>query len=168
MTFNIAEALTDPGLFEPWFPGPSWSRWIAVLKAAYALPMSPAEVELFRTIAERDPPRKRVRELWAVAGRRAGKDSAASVIAAHAAAFFDQGHRLRPGERALVMCLACDRSQAQVVAGYIRSYFSKIPPLAAMVTRETGDGLELNNGRYRGGHQQFPARSRPYDPVLDF
>ncbi len=32
----------------------------------------------FRTIAERDPPRKRVREFWIIAGRRAGKDSIAT------------------------------------------------------------------------------------------
>jgi hypothetical protein len=81
------------------------------------------EVVFFRTVAGRGPPTQRVRELWIVAGRRAGKDSVASVIAAHAAALFDQQAKLRPGERAAVLCLACDRDQARIVLGYIKSYF---------------------------------------------
>jgi hypothetical protein len=48
--------------------------------------MSAGELAFFRTMAGRVPPRRQVRELWIVAGRRAGKDSIASVIAAHAAA----------------------------------------------------------------------------------
>jgi hypothetical protein len=44
------------------------------LKAAFALKMGSEELALFRAVAERDPPKKRVRELWVIAGRRAGKD----------------------------------------------------------------------------------------------
>src|SRR5262249_52365098 len=65
---------------------------------------------------------------------------------AFAAALFDQQNKLRPGERALVMCLACDRAQAKIILNYIRSYFTDVPLLAAMVTRETAEGFELNNG----------------------
>jgi hypothetical protein len=115
------------------------------LKAAYALPMSDSEIEFFRTVADRDPPKKRVRELWIIAGRRAGKDSVASVIAAHSAALFADGHRLRPGERAMVMCLAVDRDQARVILNYTRAFFSDIPSLSAMVQRETASGFELSN-----------------------
>jgi len=70
-----------------------------------------AEIEFFRIVAERDPPKKRVRELWIAAGRRGGKDSIASVIAARAAALFSEGDKLRPGERAVVMCLATDKTR---------------------------------------------------------
>ena len=42
-------------------------------------------------------------------------------------------------------CLAVDRAQAQTVLGYIRSYFTELPALAAMVTAETAEGLALNN-----------------------
>jgi hypothetical protein len=142
---SIDEALTDPELFQPWFPGETWDGWRAVLKAAYALPMTGDEVEFFRSIAERDPPKRRVRELWCIVGRRGGKDSVASVIAAHSAALFDQGHRLRPGERALVMCLAVDRDQAKVVLNYSRSFFTDIDLLKGMVQRETAIGFELTN-----------------------
>src|SRR5271170_2591972 len=100
---SIAEAMDDPHLFGPWFVGASWVAWRTILKAAFALTMSADEVAFFRTVADRAPPRRQVRELWIVAGRRAGKDSIARVKAAHAAALFDGGRILRPGERALAM-----------------------------------------------------------------
>src|SRR6266446_6340816 len=104
-TLSPIEAMEDPNLFQPFFPGETWGGWKAILKAAYALPMSDEEVAFFRTVAERDPPSKPVRELWFIVGRRGGKDSIASALAAHAAALFNDGGRLRPGERALVLCL---------------------------------------------------------------
>ena len=140
---NVIEAMDD--LFEPWFRGPSWNGWRAILKAAFALPMTAEEKAFFRTVAERDPPRRRVRELWLVIGRRAGKDSIASLIAAHSAALFDGQDRLRRGERALVLALACDREQAKIVTNYTRAYFTDIPPLARMLQRETLNGVELSN-----------------------
>ena len=47
------------------------------------------------------------------------------MIAAHSAALFSEGDRLRPGERGVVMCLACDRDQAKIVLNYTRSYFAR-------------------------------------------
>jgi hypothetical protein len=143
--------------FEPWFEGESWNNWRAVLKAAYGLPISDDEREFFRSVAERDPPRKQVKQLWVCAGRRSGKDSIASLIVAHTAALFDgvprrkkiagiNLPRLRRGERALCMCLACDRDQARIILNYVRSYFTDVPALASMVQRETRDGFELRNG----------------------
>jgi hypothetical protein len=143
---NIVEAMNHVGLFGRWFPGASWDHWRTVLKAAFALPMTEAEQEFFRTVAERDPPVKQVRELWCVIGRGGGKDSVASLISAFAAALFEPGRKLRPGETALVQCLACDRAQSKIVLDYTRSYFTEIPPLKAMVSRETASGFLLNNG----------------------
>jgi hypothetical protein len=85
-------------------------------------------------------------KLWVIAGRRAGKDSVASLIGAFTAALFEGGKVLRPGERPLVMCLAVDREQAGIVLNYMRRMFTDIPMLAAMVTRETADGFQLSNG----------------------
>jgi hypothetical protein len=45
-----------------------------------------------------------------------------------------------------VRCLACDRAQARIVLNYIKGYFAKIPMLAALVERETAEGLDLTNG----------------------
>ena len=133
---DVVAAMNDPRLFGPWFNGPTWDNWRAVLKAAFALPMTTAEVEFFRTVAERDPPKKRVRELRAIAGRRGGKDSVASLVAAHAASNFDQQHKLRPGERALVACLANDRDQAKIILDYTRAYFSESPLLHQLVQKD--------------------------------
>jgi hypothetical protein len=71
------------------------------------LTMTKAEREQFRSVAERDPPKRQVKELWVVAGRRAGKDSIAAAIATHAAISADDFTRLlRPGELAAILYLA--------------------------------------------------------------
>jgi hypothetical protein len=119
-------------MFGPWFPGASWTNWRTVLRAVAGLPMTVDERTFFHTIVERDPPARPVKEAWLIAGRGAGKDSVASEIAAFMAATFTPT-RLRRGERAVVLCLACDRDQAQIVLRYMQSY------------RETADGLELND-----------------------
>jgi len=143
---SIAAALDDPDLFGPWFAGPSWDGWRAILKGAFALPMTTAETDFFRQVAERDPPQSRVKELWIVAGRRGGKDSIASLIVAHAAALFEGVGNLRPGERPLCLALACDRDQARIVVNYVKAYFDGIPALSEMVTGATTSGFELENG----------------------
>jgi hypothetical protein len=83
---KIIDTLNDPTLFAPWFPGPSWDAWRTILKSAFAIPLNEGEFETFHALAgDRPPPERQVRELWVIAGRRAGKDSIASVIGAHAA-----------------------------------------------------------------------------------
>src|SRR6267378_1617561 len=116
---NIIAALDDERLFKPWFRGESWDGWRTILKAAFAIPLNDSELEFFHSVAgDRDPPERQVRELWCIVGRGGGKDSTASVIAAHMAALFSEGARLRPGERGLVMCLATDRDQSKIVLNY--------------------------------------------------
>ena len=143
---NIVDAINDPNLYEPWFPGPTWDGWRAVLRGVFALPMTDSERKFFRRVAQRDPPAHPVREVWIIAGRRGGKDSVASVVATHLAAMFEAGGRLRPGERALVACLAVDKDQAKIILNYTRSYFTDLPLLQGLVTRETATGFELANG----------------------
>ena len=83
------------------------------------------------------------------------KNSIASLIIAHAASLFNGKRRqiagltlpaLRRGERATVFCFGKDRDQARIALGYVRDYFTAIPALRRMVTRETRDGFELKNG----------------------
>jgi hypothetical protein len=150
-TYTIIDAIDDPDVFQPWFGERSWQGWRAILKAAFALPMDDSERAFLREVAERDPPTKPVKELWIVAGRRAGKDSIASLIAAHVGSMFGYGGQniLRPGENAHVLCLALDRDQASIVLNYTRAYFDLedkgIPRLAGMVIGEKKDGLILKN-----------------------
>ena len=140
-----AAAISDPALLGPAFAGASWATWRAILRAAYAEPLDAAELALFRAVAgDRDPPRHQVRELIIIAGRRSGKDSVASGIAA-VAAIGDYRQHLRPGERASVLALAVDRQQSTIITRYIAGYFREIPLLQPLVARETDDGLELTN-----------------------
>jgi hypothetical protein len=62
---HLVACLEDGNLFGAWFSG-SWATWKSVLKAAFAIPMHPHELTLFRAVADRDPPRHRVRELWCI------------------------------------------------------------------------------------------------------
>lgn len=149
---TVVESMEHPGLFRQWFAsgesdGPdTWANWKAVLNGAFAQPMSDKERAFFHTVSERDPPTRRVKEFWIIAGRRAGKDSVASVVMGHAAAFFADTAKLRPGEKGLCACLACDREQAAIVLNYTRTFFEHIEPLRNMIVRETKTGFELCNG----------------------
>jgi hypothetical protein len=143
---NVVDAMEDPRLFGPMFAGPSWANWRTILRGAFALPMTESELEFFRTVTDRDPPAKRVKELVVIAGRRSGKDSVASAIAAYSAATFRKSGKVRPGERPRVILVGADRAQARAQLAYCKGYFSEIEPFKAMVTRETADGLELSSG----------------------
>jgi hypothetical protein len=143
---DLVTAMSDPRLFGPMFAGASWDNWRTILRAALGLPMTEAEIAFFRTVANREPPGKRVKELDIIAGRRSGKDSVTSAVACYAAATFKADGKVRPGERPIVMLLGADRSQARSLLSYVKGYFAEIPPLAAMVGRETLDGLELTSG----------------------
>lgn len=145
-TIGIGDLMGDARLFGPFFQGSSWDVWNAVVKAAFGEPLDDDELASFRAVADRNPPANRVRELVAVVGRGGGKDSVASLIACHTAISFNPRGKLRPGEKATVMCLAVDKHQAGIVHGYIRAYFESIPALKQMVVDVSNDGIELCNG----------------------
>jgi hypothetical protein len=117
---TCTEFLFHPEMLGQWFSGPTWHNWKIVLKAMFAEEMSPREVYQFYELADRAPPKARVREAWFAIGRRAGKDSIVSGIATYVAAMSDFTPYLRAGEVPLIVCLACDRSQSRIVMGYIR------------------------------------------------
>jgi hypothetical protein len=146
LRLTITDSLRSKHLFAPFFFGASWNRWKAVLKAAYAEPLTTTELELLREVADRDPPKHRVKTLACIVGRGGGKDATASFCATFAAMTFDpKVAKLRPGELAYVMCLACDKDQAGIVFKYIRALFEAIPTLQAMVKNIGSDSIELRN-----------------------
>jgi hypothetical protein len=116
------------------------------MRAVEALPLSPVQDEFFRSVTgDRNPPKRPIREAVFLVGRRAGKDSVISGLAAHKAATFNPKGKLRGGELAYVACFASNVVQARIVLGYIRNFFAVIPELAAMVKKETENGLILHN-----------------------
>lgn len=146
VTISVSDAMASPKLLGPFFSGPSWDTWRTVIKAAFAEKMSVAEIEAFRSVAERDPPTQPVSEMVAVVGRGGGKDSVATLIATSIAVNFDpKRSKLRPGEKAVVMLLAVDRDQAGVAFNYIRGYFEEVPALAKLVKHVGNDSIELCN-----------------------
>ena len=114
---------------------PSWHAWRVVLRAAYGFGCANDEdLALFREVAQRGPPKRRVKELWCIVGRRGGKDSIASMIAVHAACYADEGVALRAGERTLVACFATKRDQAgDIIFKYVRAYFERLPEFHRLV-----------------------------------
>ena len=83
----------------------SWSVWFAVLRAAFGLKLTPEQQTLFAQVAGgRAPPTKRVRELWAMVGRKGGKSKMAGALAVYIALFVKhklsrcEGHGARPGD----------------------------------------------------------------------
>jgi hypothetical protein len=143
---GVVDAMNSPRLFGPHFAGASWDTWRACIKAMFAERMSDRELAVFRSVAEREPPRKPVSEAVFVIGRGGGKDSVASLIASCIAINFDPRGKLRPGEVATIMCIAVDREQAGIVASYIKAYFETIPALTAVVKTIDRDGVTLRNG----------------------
>lgn len=148
---TFAEACRDPNLFGPWFAGETWDTWSVVDKAAFGEPLTDAEMTVFRELTGRDEaPTEPVSELWAICGRRSGKDVKAAAIAVYLATFGAEFSNYRaylaPGEKAVVQCLAVDRDQAGVVLSYMLAMFEQ-PIFKAMLKKEpTRDGIALTNG----------------------
>ena len=145
---NIIDTMRDPNLFAPFFRNlASWSAWIVLLKVMFALPMDETEVELYRRLTGRQaPPTRQVREFWGIIGRRGGKSRIAALVAVFLACFRSYSDVLAPGERGTVMVLAADRKQARTVLRYIVAFLKGVPMLAALIIRETAEGVDLSNG----------------------
>lgn len=141
----IEAALADRNLLGAAFGRlDTWYVWLAVLKAAFGSALSPEERALFGPIAGgRTEPSERVRELWAVVGRRGGKSRIAASLAAYIAAFIDHSEKLSPGEVGYVLVLASSVKQAGVVFSYVLAFFEASPILRQQIEGVTSDEIRL-------------------------
>lgn len=148
---SIIDACRDPNLFAPWFlrtgSWKSWSAWFAFLSALFCLPMTDEQLEVYRKHTGReDPPDEISRSAALICGRRGGKSFILAVIAVYLAAFFDYRQYLVPGERGVILVIARDREQAQVVFAYIRALLTQVPMLSRMVDGEPSkESIHLTN-----------------------
>jgi hypothetical protein len=143
---DIEEALRDKNLLGASFlPLSSWLTWLVCLKAIFALPLTIEEREAFMGVAGgRAPPSERVRELWALCGRRSGKSRIAAALAVFYACLCD--FKLAAGEVGTVLVLAGSKEQGGVVFAYIAGILKASPFLASMIESETADTVTLSNG----------------------
>ena len=144
---TILTAIEHEKLWASWFRDRgTWEAWFAFLKAIFGLPMTAADLEIFRQCTGRDePPEGGCRESWLVCGRRAGKSFTLALIACYLAVFKDWQQYLAPGELATIMVLARDRKQSRVIFRYARALLNRVPVLQQMIVRETAEEIELNN-----------------------
>jgi Phage Terminase len=144
--FTIDRALADPRLLGAALgPAETWQTWRTVLKASFGLELNREEARAFASVAgSRAPPAKRVRELWAIVGRRGGKSRIAAAVAVFIALFVK--HQLARGERGMVLVIAGSLDQANTVFGYIRGFLEASPALQREVASVKRHEIELKNG----------------------
>ena len=145
-SYTIDRALTDPRLLGAALgPAETWRTWRIVLKSAFGLELNREEARAFAAVAgSRSPPTRRVRELWAIIGRRGGKSRMAAAIACFIACFTH--HKLSPGERGMVLVLASSVEQARVVYGYCLAFLRGSPVLQREIDDVTRGEIRLKNG----------------------
>jgi Terminase large subunit, T4likevirus-type, N-terminal len=145
--YQIADAMSDPKLLGAALaPIASWQIWRVVLKAAFGLELNRDEARAFASVAgSRSPPTKRVRELWAIIGRRGGKSRIAAALAVYLAAFTTH-NKLAVGEIGMVLVLAASRDQAKTVFGYIKGFLEASEILRSEIANQTAQEITLRNG----------------------
>jgi hypothetical protein len=143
---RIDEALCDSNLLGAGLGDAStYATWLAVLQAAYGLPLSEADLARFHAVSGgREPPQAAVNECWVIAGRRSGKSRIAAALAVYVAAM--QPHRLAPGETGMILVLSATRSQARAVFKYARGYLESAPLLSREIEVVTQDTIRLKSG----------------------
>jgi hypothetical protein len=145
-SFTIDRALTDSALLGAALGDiKTWQTWRVILKAAFGTTLNREEARAFASVAgSRAPPTKRVRELWAIVGRRGGKSRMAAALAVYIACF--QQHRLAKGEVGMVLCLAASQDQAKIVFRYVLAFLESSPILQQEVVNVTRSEITLRNG----------------------
>ena len=143
---TLREALADPKLLGHALTGPSWRAWHAVLLAAMGEALTEDERALFRQLTGREQePLQQVEEFVGVIGRRGGKSRAIGALATYVAGLCAHPALAR-GERGVLLCVAADQRQADIILGFIDENFRSSPVLRQLILRRTQRALRLKNG----------------------
>ncbi len=143
---TLREALSDASLLGGRLGGDSRRPWRVLLIAGMGEALDDDERLLFKELTggrEREPG-ELVEELIAVIGRRGGKSSGISVLATHIAGLCEHPALVR-GERGVLLIIAPDQKQADIVLDYITANFEGSPILKQLVDVRTARSLRLNN-----------------------
>src|SRR5262245_24219249 len=134
-------------LFGKYFSGDSWEFWVTFCKVLFNEPLSPEQKQIYeRHTGRTELPQNLTRECWAICGgRRGGKSLVAALLCVFISTFRDHSKYLKGGERGIVMCMAADRSQAQIIFRYVLDFLQSIPMLKSMIESSTQESIRLTN-----------------------
>jgi hypothetical protein len=141
----LRKALADRNLLGTTLAGETWYPWRTLLIASMGEPLKPAEREVFTKLTGRErEPSSRIEEFVGIIGRRGGKSRAISVIATYLAGLC-QHPNLVPGERGVLLIIAPDQRQADIVLDYTEANFRASPILRQLIEARTARALKLTN-----------------------
>ena len=144
-TITLRKALSDPLLLGTVLTGDSWFSWRTLLFASMGEVLTDEERELFRKLTGREhEPDRRVEEFVGVIGRRGGKSRAISVLSTYIAGLCTHPNLVR-GERGVLLIIAPDQRQADIVLDYITANFEQSPILKQLIESRTARSLKLTN-----------------------
>ncbi len=161
--FTILDAIDDQLLFARWFKDrDSWQPWFAFLSALFALPLSPEQLDIYRTLhrprraTDRAAPR-------GLAGVRAPRRQELHARSGRGVP------RVLPGLRRSSPPASAARSssspsiarQARTIMRYIRALLTRVPMLSARSRARDRDTFDLKNGvTIEIGTASFRSRAR--------
>ena len=145
---TMRHALTSPDYFgsTTMLGGPSWAGWRCMLLAIMGEPLTVEEMDLFRTLTERDAsPTKPVSEFYGVVGRRGGKSRAMGTLAAYLSGCIDHRGVLAPGQRGRLPIIASSKDQAEEAYNYIVGAFEQSAALRPLIDKSLERTLSLTS-----------------------
>jgi hypothetical protein len=144
---SLRQALADPALLGGVLEGESWKPWRTLLLAAMGEELTEDERPVFKKFTGRErEPGRRVEEFVGVKGRRAGGSYAGGKVVIPYLAGLCQHPSLVRGERGVLLCVAADQRQADVILDYADASFRASPVLSQLIEGRTQRELRLNNG----------------------
>ena len=143
---SMRAALSDNALLGAVLAGSSWQAWRILLIAAMGEALTAEERAIFKQFTGRETePQQPVEEFVAVKGRRGGGSRAASVLATYLGGLCEHPALVR-GERGVLLCIAADQRQADIIVDYTEANFRGSPILSQLIEARTARELRLNNG----------------------
>ncbi len=143
---SLRKALTDPAHLGDALAGDNWAAWRTLLIAAMGESLTDDERKLFTQLTGREhEPGQQVEEFVGVIGRRGGKSRAISVLATYIAGLCQHPTLVR-GETGILLCIAPDQKQADIVLDYIEANFRNSLILGQQIEQRRQRSLRLTNG----------------------
>ena len=142
---SLRQALSDPQLLGDVLSGPSWRNWRILLISSMGESLDADERVIFKQLTGRErEPEKRVEDFVGVIGRRGGKSRAISILVTYLAGLC-RHPMLVAGERGIILVIAPDMQQADIVLDYVEANFRHSPVLRSLIEVRNQRELRLTN-----------------------